>query len=236
MKNSTNVKKGFTIIEIVLVLAIAGLIFAAVFIALPSLWASQRDAARKENIMTFVTTLKNYQTNNSRGALPGTGKDGTAGCVVDYPSSLTNIGTANSETDDKKISDGKAVWVSGPCAVEDRETRTQITDERTWAGFYRDYMTPQFEDPEGYTYNLYVAKCEANGSSLNAGQNCDNLAFSGLVGTNNINQGGRNWLDYTLYVAVGATCDGDTAVKSLNSRKVAVVYKMERTGQFCYNS
>ena len=36
-------KKGFTIIEVVLVLAIAGLIFAMVFIALPALQRSQRD-------------------------------------------------------------------------------------------------------------------------------------------------------------------------------------------------
>ena len=36
-------KKGFTIIEVVLVLAIAGLIFLMVFIALPALQRSQRN-------------------------------------------------------------------------------------------------------------------------------------------------------------------------------------------------
>ena len=38
-------EKGFTIIEVVLVLAIAGLIFLMVFIALPQLQRSQRNPA-----------------------------------------------------------------------------------------------------------------------------------------------------------------------------------------------
>lgn len=61
---------GFSLIEVVLVLGIAALIFAMAFIALPSLWASQRDAQRKANVMSFISDLKTYQTNNSRGALP----------------------------------------------------------------------------------------------------------------------------------------------------------------------
>ena len=40
-------KRGFTVIEVALVLAIAGLIFLMVFIALPGLRASQRDAERR---------------------------------------------------------------------------------------------------------------------------------------------------------------------------------------------
>ncbi|RKV92712.1 MAG: prepilin-type N-terminal cleavage/methylation domain-containing protein, partial [Candidatus Saccharimonas sp.] len=42
--------RGFTIIEVVLVLAIAALIFLMVFIALPALQASQRDTARKSDV------------------------------------------------------------------------------------------------------------------------------------------------------------------------------------------
>ena len=63
-------KNGFTVIEIVLVLAIAGLVFLGAFIALPALWSSQRDAARKTNVMDFVSAVKTYQTNSNRGALP----------------------------------------------------------------------------------------------------------------------------------------------------------------------
>lgn len=60
---------GFTIIEVVLVLAIAGLIFMMTFLALPALNRTQRDARRRDDISTFLRKVKEYQTNN-RGALP----------------------------------------------------------------------------------------------------------------------------------------------------------------------
>lgn len=63
-------KKGFTIIEVSLVLAIAGLIFLMVFVALPALQRSQRDTQRREDMLMFVNEVKKYEKNN-RGALPG---------------------------------------------------------------------------------------------------------------------------------------------------------------------
>lgn len=65
-----NKEKGFTIIEVVLVLAIAGLIFLMVFIALPALQRNQRDTQRKNDISRAQTAVNNYQSNN-RGNLPG---------------------------------------------------------------------------------------------------------------------------------------------------------------------
>lgn len=65
-KSST---KGFTIIEVVLVLAIAGLIFLMVFIALPALQRNQRDTQRKTDISRAITALSSYQSAN-RNRLP----------------------------------------------------------------------------------------------------------------------------------------------------------------------
>lgn len=62
-------KEGFTIIEVVLVLAIAALIFLMVFIALPALQRSQRDTQRKNDLNRAITAINNYTTNN-RGTLP----------------------------------------------------------------------------------------------------------------------------------------------------------------------
>ncbi len=59
--------KGFTIIEVVLVLAIAGLIFLMVFIALPALQRSQRDSARKSEVGTIASAITSYQSNNRNG-------------------------------------------------------------------------------------------------------------------------------------------------------------------------
>ena len=61
----TKNKKGFTIIEVVLVLAIAGLIFLMVFIALPALQRSQRNTQREDDLSRFITAVNDYQSNNN---------------------------------------------------------------------------------------------------------------------------------------------------------------------------
>lgn len=63
-KNQNSTKKGFTIIEVVLVLAVAGLIFLMVFLALPALQRSQRDTERKQDIAMLVTALQNWKVAN----------------------------------------------------------------------------------------------------------------------------------------------------------------------------
>ena len=62
-------KKGFTIIEVVLVLAIAGLIFLMVFIALPALQRSQRNTRRRQDMARILSALTDYQANNN-GQMP----------------------------------------------------------------------------------------------------------------------------------------------------------------------
>lgn len=63
-KNNLKSKEGFTIIEVVLVLAIAGLIFLMVFIAFPGLQRSQRDTQRRNDLANLATRIIDYQTNN----------------------------------------------------------------------------------------------------------------------------------------------------------------------------
>ena len=69
MSQQKTAKNGFTIIEVVLVLAIAGLIFLMVFIALPALQRSQRDTQRKDDVGKFLSQINSYQSNN-RGSVP----------------------------------------------------------------------------------------------------------------------------------------------------------------------
>lgn len=69
-----NNQKGFTIIEVVLVLAIAALIFLMVFIALPALQRSQRDTQRKSDVSRLQTAIQNYQSSN-RNKLPDLSDD-----------------------------------------------------------------------------------------------------------------------------------------------------------------
>lgn len=62
-------QKGFTIIEVVLVLAIAGLIFLMVFIALPALQRGQRDTQREQDLSRAQAALNSYMSNN-RNQIP----------------------------------------------------------------------------------------------------------------------------------------------------------------------
>lgn len=78
---NTRKQAGFTIIEVVLVLAIAGLIFLMVFIALPALQRGQRDTQRRNDVTRFSAQVTQYQTNN-KGDVPATFTTATAASFI----------------------------------------------------------------------------------------------------------------------------------------------------------
>lgn len=169
--------KGFTIIEVSLVLAIAGLIFLMIFIALPALQRQQRDTARKEDITALISAVKKYQTNN-RGALPN-----------------------------------------------DNNASTR------WSKFVGDYLSSGFEDPStGDEYTLVVEPCNGNGKDQDCAPN-DNWQ---MVLTDSFQDNIGN-----MYVITQAKCVGDESkgvVSTSNTRKIAVLYRLEGGGIYCENS
>ena len=99
MKKGRKLNEGFTTIEVVLVLALAGLIFLMAFIALPQLQRSQRDAERKDDMMMFTEAVKKYMTNN-RGMLPANGEPDKAAWgefVKEYIDSTYNVNDGTAE-------------------------------------------------------------------------------------------------------------------------------------------
>jgi len=60
-----NRKSGFTLVEIVLVMAIAGLILAMIFLALPQVGRTRRDTARKTDLGRLQTQIEFYGSNHS---------------------------------------------------------------------------------------------------------------------------------------------------------------------------
>lgn len=72
---------GFTIIEVMIVLAIAGLILVVVLIAVPQLQRAQRNEARRSTLNRVSTEVGNYITNNA-GVVP-TNDDSGAQAFVD---------------------------------------------------------------------------------------------------------------------------------------------------------
>ena len=68
---STGLKAaGFTIIEVMIVLAIAGIIMAIVFLAIPAIQRSNRNTQRKSDASRLGGLVAEYSGNNN-GALPG---------------------------------------------------------------------------------------------------------------------------------------------------------------------
>ena len=105
---SSKSKKGFTIIEVVLVLAIAGLIFLMVFIALPALQRSQRNTQRGDDLSRILTAVNSYQSNNN-GKLP------------------FRVEGTNATIDDNFV----ARYVDDNCETSDGEEYTNCADQFT---------------------------------------------------------------------------------------------------------
>ena len=71
-------QKGFTIIEVMIVLAIAGLIIAVVLVAVPQLQRNQRNNARKSILSRIKSEIDNYAGNNN-GTYPINSNGNVAG-------------------------------------------------------------------------------------------------------------------------------------------------------------
>lgn len=71
MKNLYKEKRqqGFTIIEVLIVLAIAALILLIVFLAVPALQRNSRNTQRNNDVAALASALSNYASNNN-GTLP----------------------------------------------------------------------------------------------------------------------------------------------------------------------
>lgn len=121
---------GFTIIEVLIVLAIAGLIMLIVFLAVPALQRSQRNTARKNDASRIGNSVTEFVSNNN-GTLPSSVADGTtilnsAGKLSQYtltagttvaPNTLTITGTATQSAltgqDEVQIVTGATCGTSG---------------------------------------------------------------------------------------------------------------------------
>jgi prepilin-type N-terminal cleavage/methylation domain-containing protein len=103
-----NQASGFTIIEVVLVLAIAGLIFLMVFIALPALQRGQRDTQRKNDLSRVNTQVQNF-VSASRGSIPTTtGSSATFSTFVQKYLGGDSSNCASSEYQDPNKTDATA--------------------------------------------------------------------------------------------------------------------------------
>ncbi len=77
MKSKLQTKQqGFTIIEVLIVLAIAGLILLIVFLAVPALQRNSRTTQKKNDVQRTLGIINEFVANNN-GKLPSSGADQT---------------------------------------------------------------------------------------------------------------------------------------------------------------
>lgn len=115
----TKAQKGFTIIEVLIVLAIAGLIMVIVFFAVPQLQRNQRDNARQNSVNRVNAEMETYAANN-QGRYPFLANPGacnTAGGVADFQCRyINNINLNNPQTGNAYAITGAANAASTPTA------------------------------------------------------------------------------------------------------------------------
>lgn len=78
MKTKLRNQKGFTIIEVLIVLAIAGLILLIVFLAVPALQRNSRNTQRKNDIAALGGAINEYTNNNNGTQIKDQATLGTA--------------------------------------------------------------------------------------------------------------------------------------------------------------
>lgn len=73
MRNMSSRQAGFTVVETLFVLAVAGIILLIVFLAIPQLVRNGRNNQRTEDVQIILQAVSRYELNHA-GTLPGTGQ------------------------------------------------------------------------------------------------------------------------------------------------------------------
>ncbi|MBR6505396.1 type II secretion system protein [Candidatus Saccharibacteria bacterium] len=212
MSNKIKQKKGFTIIEVVLVLAIAGLIFLMVFFVLPQAMAGQRDTERRQAMSRVQSALVQYQTNNKskRNNLPGPG-------AIAFSDSDEGFGECTSSA---------CTFIRNYLNTTDSVAANQNL----------------FVDPDGVAYNMVITEnwaSSSSGISTTSASGLQDLSSLDIQGTDS-NQyitikGDDPLKAHVIYIIPGAKCDGENAVKS-ELRHFAVLYRLENSSIYCGDS
>ena len=94
-RNINKNNSGFTIIEVLIVLAIAGLIMAVVLLAVPGLNRSQNNNSAKTDATHIAAAVSNW-SNNNNGALPSSSAN--LATIYGDAGSFSKLGTQGSDS------------------------------------------------------------------------------------------------------------------------------------------
>ena len=208
---------GFTIIEVVLVLAIAGLIFLMVFVALPALQRSQRDTQRRNDMSRVDTSLVQYQTNNM-----------SAGSNT---AALPKGPSYWSACKDGKFNTGEACQTQTNAGASSNESVAREFVQR-YMNAGTDSATNTFQDPDGMFYSVYITQnigdktlAEDNLTTTAGGAKLSFVSGSGFTVD-------TDFKAHIVYIIPGGKCDGEY-VKTDTPRHFAIMYRLEGAGVYC---
>jgi prepilin-type N-terminal cleavage/methylation domain-containing protein len=97
-------RRGFTIIEVMIVLAIAGLILAVVLLAVPALQRSQRNNARSSDATHWAGIVSDYVSNHGGSQEPAGAIAVPSGDNFSQLTSATAAAWVAADTDTTKVS------------------------------------------------------------------------------------------------------------------------------------
>lgn len=102
-------------------------------------------------------------------------------------------------------------------------------------GYLSSYgSTNTFKDPSGEYYSLFITDNLAKGDiTTSYGSNKSKLVEDGsgyIIG------GDSPFSEYVIYIIPGATCEGNTAIKSASERSAALLYQLEENSTYCINN
>lgn len=131
LKNLKKNIKGFTIIEVLIVLAIAGLILLIVFLAVPALQRNSRNTQRRNDASRISSAVTEY-INNSSGQTPTTWGNiksyiGTMSFYTTLPADATAISNATANQTVTDANTVPAVALSATCQTSGANIGTAQT-------------------------------------------------------------------------------------------------------------
>ena len=208
-------KAGFTIIEVVLVLAIAGLIFLMVFVALPALQRSQRDTARRNDMLRVDTSLVQYQTNHSTGSnnLPsgpvswtGAASFPTSGCNVacQFVRDYMNSGSGGTATDTNEFKDPDGVYYSLAISANVNKDDGSSLSDAAMA-------------PTGWS------------SKLSTGTNKDNITGLTILDATGADgkKSGNAFDQHAVYIVPGGQCADDVVIQYTRCLNISQFFDLQ---------
>ena len=154
--------KGFTIIEVMIVLAIAGLILLIVFLAVPALQRNSRNTARKNDASRIATSYNNVVTNNN-GTVPSASDSTQVSAILNDAGTLAQYSlTANAGGSTCALNSGNltvcAPTASGSVNALSSGDGVTIVEHATCGNLSNNGATPPVSD---YTFTYSAGSREA---------------------------------------------------------------------------